>query len=68
VNRQIFYDKVLQFQAKYMKNFKYKESFTRHVPYSSMALGHFLVELPNFSEKLQSEFRSYLNWSEKAYG
>ena len=68
VNRQIFYDKVLQFQSNYMKNIKYKESFARHVPYGSVALGHFLVELPNFSEKLQSEFRSYLDWSEKAYG
>lgn len=51
-----------------MKNPKYKESFTRHVPYGSIALGHFLVELPGLSEKLQSEFRSYLDWSERAYG
>jgi len=52
VNRQIFYDKVLQFQAQYMRNPKYKASFVRHVPHGSIALGHFLVELPNFSEKL----------------
>ena len=67
VNRMIFYDKVSEFQSQYTKRSqKYKE-FQRHVPYGSIALGHFLIELPNFSEKLQGEFRAYLDWSEKAY-
>jgi len=57
VNRQLFYDKVLEFQAKYTANPKYKESFTRHVPHGSIALGHFLLSLPNFSENLQAEYR-----------
>lgn len=67
MNRQIFYDKVLEFQAKYTTNPKYKESFTRHVPYGSIALGHFMLALPNFSEKLQTEYRKYLDESETAY-
>lgn len=50
-----------------MKNPKYKESFVRHVPYGSIALGHFLIELPNFSDKLQQEYRGYLDESEKAF-
>lgn len=67
VNRQIFYDKVLDFQAKYTANPKYKESFTRHVPYGSIALGHFMLELPNFSQKMKAEYRLYLDESEQAY-
>lgn len=63
----IFYDKVIDFQSKYMKNPRYKDSFVKHVPYSSIALGHFLIELPNFSEKLRAEFRLCLNTSEQAY-
>jgi hypothetical protein len=50
-----------------MKNPKYKESFTSHVPYGSIALGHFMMELPNFTQKLQSEYRCYLDWSQQAY-
>jgi hypothetical protein len=68
VNREIFYEKVLQFQFQYMKSPKYKESFASHVPSGSIALGHFLLALPNFSERVKSEFRVYLDWSEKAYG
>lgn len=50
-----------------MKNIKYRDSFVRHVPYGSIALGHFMIELPNFSQKLQSEYRGYLDASEKAF-
>jgi hypothetical protein len=50
-----------------MSNPKYKESFVRHVPHGSIALGHFMIELPNFSDKLKNEFRSYLDQSEKAF-
>jgi len=49
----IFYDRVLEFQGEYMKkSLKYRE-FQRHVPSGSIALGHFLIELPNFSDRLQ---------------
>jgi len=64
----IFYEKVLQFQSQYMKSPKYKDSFASHVPYGSIALGHFLLELPNFSDRIKSEYRAFLDWSEKAYG
>jgi len=37
------------------------------VPYGSIALGHFLLELPNFSERRQKEYRAFLDESEKAY-
>jgi len=30
-------------------------------------LGNFLLELPNFTDSLQTELRSFLDWSEKAY-
>ena len=54
VNREIFYDKVKEFQSSYMREDpKYKQSFTIHVPHGSIALGHFLLELPNFSEKMK---------------
>mmetsp|Transcript_13381 Transcript_13381/g.20917 ORF Transcript_13381/g.20917 Transcript_13381/m.20917 type:complete len:212 (+) Transcript_13381:433-1068(+) len=46
---------------------KYKHSFTRHVPHGSIALGHFLLELPNFSQRLQEEYKSYIEASEKAF-
>jgi len=60
----IFYDKVIDFQSKYMKNPRYKDTFVKHVPFSSIALGHFLIELPSFSEKLRAEFRLCLDTSE----
>jgi hypothetical protein len=67
VNRMMFYDRVLEFQSQYTKkSLKYRE-FQRHVPFGSVALGHFLIELPNFSERLREEYRAYLDWSEKAY-
>ena len=50
-----------------MKNPKYKESFVKHVPYGSIALGHFMIELPNFSEKLKKEYIEYLEISAKAF-
>lgn len=63
----LFYDKVTEFQQQYMKNPKYKDSFVKHVPYNSIALGPFLLELPNFSEKMRQEFRLFLNSSEAAF-
>ncbi len=51
VNKLIFYENVMEFQSKYMRSPKYKESFTVHVPHGFIALGKFLIELPNFSQK-----------------
>ena len=67
VNCKLFYSKVLEFQSQFMTNPKYKDSFVKHVPSGSIALGHFLVELPNFSQKMKDEFRKYLDASEKAF-
>ncbi len=53
-NLKLFYEKVEEFQAKYAKNPKYKESLAKHIPYGSIALGPFLLELPNFSEALKT--------------
>ena len=61
VNRMLFYDRVLEFQAQFTNKGKYRDSFVRHVPYGSIALGHFLLELPNFSERRQKEFRAFLD-------
>jgi len=49
-NLRLFYEKVEQFQVQYSKNNKYKESLSKHIPYGSIALGQFMIELPNFSE------------------
>ena len=67
VNLAIFRNKVIEFQSQFMKNQKYRDSFVKHVPYGSVALGHFLIELPNFSQKLQSEFKFCLDASESAF-
>ena len=64
-NLRLFYEKVEEFQGKYSKNNKYKESLTEHIPYNSIALGHFLLELPNFSEHLKTTFREYLDIAKK---
>lgn len=65
VNLKLFYEKVQEFQSKYSKNPKYKESLTKHIPYGSIALGQFMIELPNFSEALKTQFKDYLDWSKK---
>lgn len=49
-NLKLFYEKAIDFQSKYANNPKYKESLAQHIPYGSLALGPFLLELPNFSE------------------
>lgn len=63
---QIFYDKIREYQAKYETNPKYKERLGSHVPYGSVALGQYLLDLPNFSDKLKKYFKDYLDWSKKA--
>ena len=52
-NINVFYDKVLQFQSKFAQLKKYKESFANHIPQNSIALGEFMIELPNFSSELK---------------
>ena len=65
VSKELFYDSVKEFQSDYMKQIKYKYSYKEHVPHGSIALGHFLLELPNFSERLSNEYRSLLDKSEE---
>lgn len=80
---RIFYEEMISFQSNYSDQRvgksvkhdnqtnlflkKYKESFAKHIPYGMIALGHFMLELPNFSEKLQSKFSVYLNECKDAY-
>ena len=64
---KVFYDKVKEFQAQYTENPKYKDSFTRHVPFGSIALGPLMLELPNFSSRLQEEYRELLDNREQAF-
>jgi hypothetical protein len=61
---------MLDFQSNFTKNKKYqgKDSFSKHVPYGMLALGHYMVELPGFSEKFSKEFRYYLEWAETSLG
>ena len=54
VNLKLFYQKVEEFQSQYASNPKYKESLAKHIPYGGIALGNFLLELPNFSEQLKA--------------
>jgi hypothetical protein len=63
---KIFYESVLEFQAKYNKINKYKDSLTKHIPYGSIALGHFMIELPNFSNELRAQYKEYLDLAKKA--
>lgn len=63
---KIFYESVLEFQAKYHKNNKYKDSLTKHIPYGSIALGNFMLELPNFSHELKGHYKEYLDSAKKA--
>ena len=64
-NLRLFYEKVSEFQSKYSKNPKLKESFASHIPYCSIALGHFMIDLPNFSEQLKNQFKEHLELSKK---
>lgn len=66
VNLKLFYQKVQEFQAKYSANPKYKGSLADHIPYGGIALGNFLVELPNFTEELKTQYREYLDLAKKS--
>jgi len=39
---------------------------TKHIPYGSIALGHFMIELPNFSNELKAHYKEYLDSAKKA--
>lgn len=41
---------MLSFQSQYSKQRKYKNSLSDHIPFNAIALGEFLIELPNFSK------------------
>ena len=40
---------------------------TSHIPYGSVALAQYLLNLPNFSENLKKYFKDYLEWAKKSY-
>jgi hypothetical protein len=65
-NLKIFYESVLEFQAKYHKQPKYKDSLAKHIPYGSIALGQFMLEVPNFSNELRSHYKDFLESAKKA--
>ena len=65
-NLKIFYQRLDEFQARYAKNPKYKESLAKHIPYGGVALGSFLLELPNFSEELKTQYREFLDQAKKS--
>lgn len=68
VNIRLFYENMLKFQDQFMRNKKYQgnNGFVSHVPYESIALGHFMVELPGFSDKFASEFSLFLKSAEES--
>ena len=52
-NQKIFIEQVLQFQSQYSTMKKYKNSLTDHIPFDSIALGEYLIEMPNFSNTIK---------------
>ena len=63
---QIFYDKLLAFQAKFDSAPKYKERFSKHVPHGGVAPGEFMLELPGFSDALRKFYKDHLEWARRA--
>lgn len=64
---QIFYEKVREYQDNYtQKTSKYKDFISNHIPYGSIALCDYLIELPNFSDKLKKYFKDYLEWAKRS--
>lgn len=49
-NQKIFEEQAMNFQNQYTQLRKYKTSLADHIPFNSIALGEFLIELPNFSK------------------
>ncbi len=44
-----------------------KNHFNNHIPYGSIALGKFMLDLPSFSDKHKKYFKDYLEWSKRAF-
>lgn len=40
---------------------------TKHIPHGFVALGKFLIELPNFSEKLKQYYKDCLDWAKISF-
>ena len=62
-NQRIFVDMVVQFQGQYSSQRKYKTSLTEHIPFGSIALGDYLIELPNFSNHIKQKLSKLLTLS-----
>lgn len=46
---------------------KYKNSLTDHIPFHSIALGDYLIEMPNFSSTLKQKLGELLSTSKQYY-
>lgn len=46
---------------------KYKQSLTNHIPFNSIALGEYLIEMPNFSNTIKEKLNDLLNASKLHY-
>jgi len=66
-NQKIFIDQVIQFQGQYSSQRKYKSSLTDHIPFNAIALGEYLIELPNFSTHIQDKLGKLLTLSKAFY-
>ena len=66
-NQKIFIDQVIQFQSQYSSQKKYKNSLTEHIPFNQIALGEYLIELPNFSSHIQEKLGRLLTLSKAFY-
>jgi hypothetical protein len=52
---------VIQFQARYKNERKYRQKLADHIPHDYFALGEFMIELPNFSSQLRKSLKGLLN-------
>jgi hypothetical protein len=46
---------------------KYKNSLTDHIPFDSIALGEYLIEMPNFSKSIKEKLGDLLTTSKAHY-
>lgn len=66
-NQKIFVEQVIQFQSQYANLKKYKNSLADHIPFGSIALGEYLLELPNFSTHVREKLGELLTASQRFY-
>ena len=52
---------MIQFQARYKNERKYRQKLADHIPHDYFALGEFMIELPNFSSQLRKSLKGLLN-------